>query len=168
MRNYGGIKLINQIATNRYVDEASITNALQLLGYKEDFYTVFQKFGMIYIFSDMDNYYSLKKSVNETFAGTTYNLTPIRLYNYPFKIYESKQEADNDFYNTLFNKYNVLFEYYEQYWIKGPWIYKPTYTFTEDIQPYGFCVYYLGNIEAGKKYEIKHNSSLSLTVVVRE
>ena len=105
LRNYGGIQLFHEIATNKYVNEASITNALQKLGYKEDFYSVLRKFGMIYIFADSDANYSLKKSFQETFYSKNYNISQIRLNNYYFKSYDTKEKMDYDYYNILYNKY---------------------------------------------------------------
>ena len=43
-RNYGGKDLINQIATNQYVDQEAITQALQAIGKNESFETVFKKY----------------------------------------------------------------------------------------------------------------------------
>lgn len=43
-RNYGGKDLIKQIATNQYVDQEAITQALQAIGKNESFETVFKKY----------------------------------------------------------------------------------------------------------------------------
>ena len=43
-RNYGGTSLIKQIATNQYVDQQAITQALQAIGKNESFETVFKKY----------------------------------------------------------------------------------------------------------------------------
>ena len=43
-RNYGGASLIKEIATNEYVDQESITAALQACNYDETFETVFAKY----------------------------------------------------------------------------------------------------------------------------
>ena len=43
-RNYGGKDLINQIATNQYVDQDAITQALKAIGKNESFETVFKKY----------------------------------------------------------------------------------------------------------------------------
>ena len=43
-RNYGGKDLINQIATNQYVDQEAITRALKSIGKNETFESVFRKY----------------------------------------------------------------------------------------------------------------------------
>lgn len=43
-RNYGGKELITQIATNKYVDQEAITQALKSIGEKETFDSVFKKY----------------------------------------------------------------------------------------------------------------------------
>ena len=43
-RNYGGTDLINQIATNQYVDQQAITQALKSIGKNETFESVFRKY----------------------------------------------------------------------------------------------------------------------------
>lgn len=43
-RNYGGIELIHEIATNDYVDETSVANALAKLGYHRDGYDKIESF----------------------------------------------------------------------------------------------------------------------------
>lgn len=43
-RNYGGRALIEQIATNQYVDQEAITRALKSIGKNETFETVFRKY----------------------------------------------------------------------------------------------------------------------------
>ena len=51
-RNYGGTDLIKEIATNNYVDQQSITQALQSLGKNETFDSVFKKYVQALVLSN--------------------------------------------------------------------------------------------------------------------
>ena len=168
MRNYGGIRLIHEIATNAYVDEQAITEALKTLGFNETFSSVFKKFGAVYINTDYADSYSLNRNIDETFAGNNYNLIAINL---------------NDFYMSKFSNYTqFLYEtktnlyypsgipYYDSeghYYIKGPRIFRSSYIMPASIQKYGFAVYYAGDIQSGKSLKVKHKSNLDMTVVVK-
>lgn len=169
MRNYGGIKLIHEIATNNYVDEQSVTRALQALGYNETFYSALKKFSFIYIFPENKNYYSLNKSISQTISGSSYTLTPINLNDYAFKIYNSKSELDNFMKNNLYpyQKYGTN-ESKTLFGVLGPMIYKKDYSFTDSINPYGFIVFYLGTVDSDQIYEITHKTNLTMTLVVKD
>ena len=51
-RNYGGAALIKEIATNNYVDQQAITQALQSLGKNETFDSVFKKYVQALVLSN--------------------------------------------------------------------------------------------------------------------
>lgn len=172
MRNYGGIRLIHEIATNQYVDKEAITKALETLGYSETFDTVFRKFGMTYIFPDSQNdtnTKNLNRAISEKFMGTTYCLGAIDLNKYYFKVYNSKTDLDNDMNNNLYSvgqKYGSNQD--KTSWaIFGPRIFKSTYQLPDVIQQYGFAVYYLGTIKAGKQYTVTPKTNLTMSVVVK-
>lgn len=175
MRNYGGVKLVHEIATNQYINEEAITRALQTLGYNETFESVFRKFGMVYIFPEYNNDSNIKnlnRSVSEIYLETTYSLGAINLNDYYFKFYNSKTVLDNDINNNLYavgqkvltgtdNNNQTL------YAILGPRIFKSSYQLQDPINKYGFAVYYLGTIQAGKKYTVNHKQNLTMTLVIK-
>ncbi len=176
MRNYGGVKLIHEIATNPYVNANAITTALHSVGYEnESFETVFKKFGMVYINTKKaDN--SFYKGFSEIFSGTTYTLSAIDLSpsvpnnkKYWFKTYNTQTELLLDWNNNLYTDDNAYGTLSNGKWcIVGPRIFKPSYKMTEPIQGYGFAVYYIGDITAGgASFSVKHKSNLSMTVVVK-
>ena len=177
MRNYGGVELIHNICTNNTKDETSITDALHKSGYTgEDFNSVLQKFGSIYILNHGG--ITLNKSVTSNFYGVNYRLTPIILSKFYFII------EDPD-YN--FNKY-----YYVQGKIDpgkimkdgkmeevkalfGPGIFNAGYTFNQTIENTGFVVYYLGKIDSSKTYSVSNikkqtvnNDYLTMSIVITE
>lgn len=84
MRNYGGAKLINSIATNSYIGQYSITNALKTCGYSKTFTDVFNEFAEVLI--NYDGSYSelctLNKSSSVTVGDFTYDLQSINLNDY--------------------------------------------------------------------------------------
>lgn len=177
MRNYGGVKLIHEIATNPYLNASAITEALHTVGFtNESFDTVFRKFGMVYINTNNTNN-SLFKELSEVYSGTNYTLSEIDLSStllpgknvYHFKSYNTKSELDSDWNNNLYtaeNDWGILSN--GKYCITGPIIFKSSYKFVEPIQGYGFVVYFVGNIPAGgASFNVRHQSNLSMTVVVK-
>ena len=101
MRNYGGINLINKIATNQYTNEGAITKALQDSGYNETFYTVFQKFGSVYACTEGSGL-SLNKTVISSVNNITKTLEAINLTDYVFHEYSSLNALKNDVNNNLY------------------------------------------------------------------
>ena len=65
-RNYGGKDLIKQIATNQYVDQDAITQALQAIGKNESFETVFKKYPQALV---LDNAPKGAPSFNKSVQG---------------------------------------------------------------------------------------------------
>lgn len=175
MRNYGGIKLIHEIATNNYTNKEAITMALQKLGYTETFESVFHKFGMVYIFTESHNnskILSLNKSIQETFNDSEYSLGAINLNDYYFKLYNSESELRNDCETNLYaegqkygkNEAGTIFGLF------GPRIFKSSYQLTEPIRRYGFAVYYLGTVRSGVEYKlnITPKENLIMTLVLKD
>ena len=168
MRNYGGVELIHEIATNNYRDESAISIALRTVGKtNEDFNSVFNNFGMVYINPESSKN-SLNINISNTYQGTIYNLGAINLKDYYFREYDSEDELKNDLRN-LFVDRNDIYTNQERtaYWIKGPCIFRSSYSLREPIQPMGFATYYLGTIESGKSYNV-NNQNLTMTVVVKD
>jgi len=172
MRNYGGVRLIHEIATNQYVNSTAITEALHTIGYtNESFESVLRKFGMVYINTQIP-VNSLYKTINEQFAGNNYVLTSIDLTDYYFRLYYSQNDLTNDCKKNLYYAENQAGSFVVDgttiYAIFGPRIYKSSYKMTEAIKPYGFTVYYVGTIGPyGSSFDVKHDSNLTMTVVVK-
>lgn len=167
MRNYGGIDLINLIATIQESDEAAVTKALQMLGYNETFESVLQKFGAIYVLTEKNTSLTLNKTVKQTFNNVNYELTAIDLSDYIFDIFDSMSDMENYVYNNL---YYVNNRYYDNspkcVYFFGPKIYNNSYTMKEPINPYGFTVFYAGTVEDGTTLTVNH-SNLSVTIVLK-
>ena len=72
-RNYGGTSLIKQIATNQYVDQQSITQALQAIGKNESFETVFKKYPQALL---LDNAPKGAPSFNKSVQGIGGGMMP--------------------------------------------------------------------------------------------
>lgn len=72
-RNYGGTSLIKQIATNQYVDQQAITQALQAIGKNESFETVFKKYPQALL---LDNAPTGVPSFNKSVQGIGGGMMP--------------------------------------------------------------------------------------------
>lgn len=171
MRNYNGVKFIHEIATNDSVNEESITKALNDIGYTdENFYSVLNKFGKIYIY-DKKNTISLNKNITDNES----TLKAIDLYDldnyYTFNVYDNQNELENDIKNNLyitskFNNRDVMATDNKKYYIRIPRIFKNYQGFKEELNPYGFVVYYLGIVDSSKEYDvIKVEEPISKTFV---
>ena len=77
-RNYGGASLIKKIATNEYVNQESITAALQACNYDETFETVFEKYMQALL---LDNPPPHAKTFNKTANGIGGKMKAINLFN---------------------------------------------------------------------------------------
>lgn len=96
LRNYGGIKLINKIATNDKMNEEAITAALKAVGKSETFDSVLAKFGQVLINTESatTNQISLNKGFKETLNSVAYNIVPADLSRY--WVYLSEEDKTND------------------------------------------------------------------------
>ena len=170
MRNYGGIRLIHEIATNSYVNKNAITRALQTLGYNETFESVFKKFGMVYINTNSGDDNSLNRNVVETYHGTTYNLGAINLNDYYITRYINQTECLNDL-NNLYRETGspdpVRDSNTGYYYLQKPRIFKSSYTLNDPIKSCGFAVFYLGTVQSGKSIKVPKNSNLGRTIVLK-
>ncbi len=70
LRNYGGVNLIKQLFSNNSVDVASISNAINALGYNETFNDVFTKYALSFAQPDATNY-TINKSATSTITTST-------------------------------------------------------------------------------------------------
>lgn len=79
-RNYGGKDLIKQIATNNYVDQEAITQALKSTGRNETFESVFEKYAQALV---LDNAPSAENapSFNRSVEGINGNMKAIDIFN---------------------------------------------------------------------------------------
>lgn len=167
MRNYGGIDLINLIATIPYNDEEAVTKSLQMLGYNETFESVFKKFGAVYVLTEKDSSLTLNKDVKQSFNNVKYELTSINLSEYIFNKFDSLDEL-RDYVKT--NLYNSEFNYYngqKAVYLFGPEIYNSSYKMFEPINPYGFTVFYAGKVQSGQTLSVNRDSDLSVTLVLK-
>lgn len=80
LRNFGGIELIKEISQNDFVDEESITNALESLDYDFTFYDVLLNFYQI-LFENKS--YSLNKEFSDDSFGCKLNIKAIDLKKFP-------------------------------------------------------------------------------------
>ena len=78
LRNFGGIELIKEICQNDFVDEESITKALETLGY--DFTDVLLNFYQILFENES---YSLNKEFSDDSFGCKLNIKAIDLKKFP-------------------------------------------------------------------------------------
>lgn len=80
LRNFGGVGLIKEIAQNDFVDEKSITEALESLGKNLTFDDVLSEFYQILFESEP---YTLNKSFSDTLNETVLNINAIDLKKFP-------------------------------------------------------------------------------------
>ena len=78
-RNYGGARLIKQIAINEYVDQESITEALKACGFNETFETVFAKYMQALLLDNPPH--EDVKTFNKTADGIEGPMKAINLFN---------------------------------------------------------------------------------------
>ena len=80
LRNFGGIELIKEISQNDFVDEESITKALESLDYDFTFFDVLLNFYQI-LFENQS--YSLNKEFSDDSFGCKLNIKAIDLKKFP-------------------------------------------------------------------------------------
>lgn len=174
MRNYGGIKLIHDIATNGYVNEAAINIALKNNNYKETFYSVLRKFPLVNIMTEYNYPYSLNNNVESRYNEIFCTFTRIDLNEYPFFNFEYDEKNDQS-YNFYIDDRKKIEIGIKEKTIKGPLVFYPNsywkidndYDEKAPIEPYGFLIYYLGTVDSSRTYKIRNNTELTLTLVVK-
>ena len=80
LRNFGGIELIKEISQNDFVDEESITKALETLDYDFTFFDVLLNFYQILFENES---YSLNKEFSDNSFGCKLNIKAIDLKKFP-------------------------------------------------------------------------------------
>jgi len=117
VRNFGGVPLLKEIATNKYIDKDSITEALHKLNYNYDYAKVLRYFPMVYVNPKTDgnseeykSAFTLNRSITYADDSTLY-FDAINLYDYSWKLYSSNTkytEMKGPYYLDAGYVYNLL------------------------------------------------------------
>lgn len=129
-RNYGGKELIKQIATNKYVDQQAITQALKSIGEKETFDSVFEKYAQALVLDNAPsaaNAPSFKKSVLGIGEGK--RMKAIDIFNVQYQ--------DEELYPILFDT---------------------NANSRVDLRPYGFTLHSIGHTKSEGEIQLTFSS----------
>lgn len=129
-RNYGGKELITQIATNKYVDQEAITQALKSIGEKETFESVFEKYAQALVLDNAPpaaNAPSFNKSVPGIGEGKRMKAIDI------FKV----QYQDEELYPILLDT---------------------NANSRVDLRPYGFTLHSIGYTKSAEDIQLTFSS----------
>lgn len=132
-RNYGGTALVKQIATNNYVDQEAITQALKSIGKSEDFDSVFRKYAQALV---LDNAPSTVQapSFNKTVEGISGNMKAIDIFNVQYQDGNGRTQT-----------------------VK-PELLKTDASSREDLRPYGFTLHGVGYTESASTINLTFSS----------
>lgn len=83
-RNYGGKELIKKIATNGYVDQEAVTQALKSIGEKETFESVFEKYAQALVLDNAPPAANAP-SFNRSVEGINGNMKAIDIFKVQFQ-----------------------------------------------------------------------------------
>lgn len=136
-RNYGGTKLIKEIATNNYVDQKAITQALKTCGYQETFDSVFKKYVQALV---LDNPPDAAKvpSFNKSVSGIGgKDMKAIDLFN-GFIEYEDGKKASF-----------------------RPGLFKGDANSRVDLRPYGFTLHGIGYTDSAMTISLTFSSQVN-------
>lgn len=127
-RNYGGKDLIKQIATNGYVDQEAITQALKSIGEKETFESVFEKYAQALV---LDNAPSTANapSFNRSVEGINGNMKAIDIFKGQFQ--------DEELYPILLDT---------------------NANSRVDLRPYGFTLHSIGYTKSAEDIQLTFSS----------
>lgn len=141
-RNYGGPALVKEIATNDYVDQKSITEALQSLGKDETFDSVFRKYARSLVL-DKDEEITFNKNVSlsEPYDGYNYPMPEINIFNVTYPISETQS-------------------------LSGPALLYPDNRGQIDLRPYGFTLHLIGSTSRSSSIDLTFSSPESDTAEV--
>ena len=148
LRNFGGVKLIKEIAQNDFVDEKSITEALETLGYDFTFSDVLLNFYQILFENES---YSLNKEFSDDSFGCKLNIKAIDLKKFP-----ATKEIPYFVYNdaTLYSSKKFPVSAYSFS------VYKNLYQYTvDDIQEKNENLNYKVISSSSSSYLIKTNAT---------
>lgn len=134
-RNYGGKELIKQIATNKYVDQQAITQALKSTGRNETFDSVFKKYAQALV---LDNAPSTANapSFNKSVPG----------------IGEGKMMKAIDIFNVQYQDELGRTEY------ARPGLMKTDANRRVDLRPYGFTLHSIGCTDSEREIQLTFSS----------
>lgn len=136
-RNYGGTQLIKEIATNNYVDQKAITQALKTCGYQETFDSVFKKYVQALV---LDNPPDAAKvpSFNKSVSGIGgKDMKAIDLFN-GFIEYEDGKKASF-----------------------RPRLFKGEANSRVDLRPYGFTLHGIGYTDSAMTISLTFSSQVN-------
>ena len=134
-RNYGGTSLIKQIATNQYVDQQAITQALQAIGKNESFETVFKKYPQALL---LDNAPAGVPSFNKSVQGIGGGMMPaLNLFTMVVQ-------------DELENTYSFK-----------PGLMNTTANARVNLRPYGFTLHGIGTTNSAGTVNITFSSPVS-------
>lgn len=137
-RNYGGRDLITKIATNEFVDQESITQALQANTSGEDFNSVFRRYPQALVLDnapEAPSFYKEALGIGQDEAGKDYVMKAIPLLTY----------FDEDVNQHVFK----------------PILLKPDDENRVDLRPYGFTLHRVGATDSAKTVNITFSSPVS-------
>ena len=134
-RNYGGTKLINEIATNQYVDQDAITQALKAIGKNESFETVFKKYPQALV---LDNAPKGAPSFNKSVNGIGGIMPKIDLFNLVVSDGDGKK-----------------------YGIKPPTLLPIKSSGRVNLRPYGFTLHSVGSTNSAGTIDITFSSPVN-------
>ena len=143
LRNFGGIELIKEISQNDFVDEESITKALESLGYDFTFSDVLLNFYQILFENES---YSLNKEFSDDLFGCKLNIKAIDLKKFP-----ATQKIPYFVYDNA-NLYSSK---------KFP---VSAYSFSVYKNPYGYSV---NDVQKNKNLDYKVISSNSFSYLIK-
>ena len=133
-RNYGGRALIEQIATNQYVDQEAITRALKSIGKNETFETVFRKYAQALVLDNAPSAVNAP-SFYKTETGIEGTMPAIDIFNV------QSQDGSTD------TKQPVLLKYNSQGRV--------------DLRPYGFTLHGVGYTESASTINLTFSSPVN-------
>lgn len=127
-RNYGGKELIKEIATNDYVDQEAITQALKSTGRNETFDSVFEKYAQALVLDNAPPAANAP-SFNRSVEGINGNMKAIDI----FKV----QSQDEELYPILFDT---------------------NANSRVDLRPYGFTLHSIGYTKSAEDIQLTFSS----------
>lgn len=166
-RNYGGLDIISQIATSRYIDTNAIENATG-----QSMSTLIENFAKTFLYTDKDytnsrtKVYSLYKSANMNNTDGL-NFKPIKLkeiqscteVEVPVGVeYDRYDREEEKFYQTIMGPVILKSNPYQKDKISE--IKAPYAVYATPLLPQGFSVHYVGtNISS---FDLKYNPYYSI------
>ena len=135
-RNYGGTALIKEIATNNYVDQQAITQALKKLGKNETFESVFKKYVQALVLDNPPSTGNIP-SFNKTADGINGKMKAIDIFNL--------EGVDERGLKKRFS----------------PVLFSPFSEKRVDLRPYGFTLHKVGNTNSAGSFSLTFSSPVN-------